>query len=310
MHAVSGFEGTVSSRHAGWLGTVIEITSRATSADVSDAAHRTVMNEVARLQNVFDAFDPASNLRRWLDGTEAPLPELVEVLDLAETWRSQGGGAFDPAAVAFTKLWTSAAADDALPTNEVLAAVVTSIATARRPRPPTWAPPDVPYELNALAKGWIVDRAVDAAWSTEGLRALTVNAGGDLVHRGPAPIVVGIEDPARPYDNVAPLLAVRLQDGAIATSGSARRGWKVAGRWYPHVIDPRSGRPVDHHASVSVVADDAVTADVLATIIGVLVTDEALTFAEEQRVACCIVGSDRAVHRSAAWVPLELTPGS
>ena len=49
---------------------------------------------------------------------------------------------------------------------------------------------------------------------------------------------------------------------------------------------------------------------VLATIIGVLVTEEALTFAEEQRVACCIVGSDRAVHRSAAWVPLELTPGS
>ena len=129
-----------------------------------------------------------------------------------------------------------------------------------------------------------------------------MNAGGDLRHRGDGPVPVGIEDPLHPYDNVAPMLVVPLDNAALATSGGARRGWDIAGEWYPHVIDPRSGIPVRHHASVSVLAPDAATADVVATVVGVLTTDEAVAFVTGiPSVSCCAVSPTGELRTSSDW---------
>ena len=65
-------------------------------------------------------------------------------------------------------------------------------------------------------------------------------------------------------------MTIELRDAGMATSGRARRGYRIGGRWYSHVIDPRTGRTVDDVASVTVVASSAATADVLATLLGVL----------------------------------------
>ena len=95
----------------------------------------------------------------------------------------------------------------------------------------------------------------------------------------------------------------------LATSGSARRGWRIAGRWYSHVIDPRSGRPVDHVASASVVAPDAATADAVATVLSVLAPAEGVAFVEGlddvPDVAALVVGADGSTWRSAGWAALE-----
>ena len=162
--------------------------------------------------------------------------------------------------------------------------------------PPAW-------NLNALAKGLIVDRAVAAAAAVASVTDVLVNAGGDLRHHGAEALVVDIEDPARPYDNAEPLTRVALADGALATSGGTRRGWTIDGRWYSHVLDPRSGRPVDHVSSASVLAPDAATADVVATICAVLVPTEAVAFVEAlaEPVACLLVEPGGARHRSVRW---------
>jgi thiamine biosynthesis lipoprotein len=75
----------------------------------------------------------------------------------------------------------------------------------------------------------------------------------------------------------------------------------VGGQSFSRVIDPRTGWPVTHTTSVSVVASDAMTADVLSTTLGVLAPVEALSRAEEEGWACLLLGSDGVERMSSAW---------
>jgi len=290
------------SRHHGLLGTVIELQIWAPGSDVGEAVERVAIDEIERLQRVFNVHDPESELRRWLDGAISPSAELEAVLSLATMWRTRSAGAFDPAAGALADLWDTTASRARAPSagevDEVLRAM----------RDPT-DPRSRPSTLNAIAKGWVVDRSLQQAMGVEGALGLTINAGGDLLHRGPRALLVGIEDPQRPFDNAPPLLRVRLPGGALATSGGSRRGWRIGERWYSHVIDPRSGQPVDQIASASVLAPDAATADAVATVLSVSAPAEGLAFAGGlEGIGCCIVERDGTVHRNAQWLEHELDP--
>lgn len=81
-------------------------------------------------------------------------------------------------------------------------------------------------------------------------------------------------------DNAPPLLTFDLCDAAVATSGSARRGFSVGEEWISHVLDPRTGQPAGSSASVTVVAADATTADAVATIVSVMDVAEGLAFVD------------------------------
>ncbi len=283
-------------RHHGVLGTVIEL--RIGSADgevcdeVAELVDAAVIAEIERLQAVFNARDERSQLRRWARGEVSdPSPELAEVLASADEWTRRSGGAFDPRVGRLVEIWTQAAADARVPADAELRDAVEAT---------TGAPGLI--DLSAIAKGWIVDRAAEVGIAQAGVATLTVNAGGDLRHMGDGSIVVGIEDPHRPFDNAPPLTAVRLSSGALATSGGARRGWRIGGRWYPHVLDPRSGRPVERVASASVLAPDAATADVVATVLTVAEIDEGMALVgDHDGVECLVVDRDGAILTSPGW---------
>ena len=148
--------------------------------------------------------------------------------------------------------------------------------------------------LNAIAKGWIVDRAAE---TVPYLQTLILDAGGDVLNVGPRAIRVGVENPKRPYDNEPPLMTVLIQNAALATSGPARRG--------DHLVDPRTGRTPTEVLSASVVAQDAATADVVATILAVGGVAEGMDFAEEVGVAAALVDADGQPHCNDRWVSIE-----
>jgi thiamine biosynthesis lipoprotein len=113
------------------------------------------------------------------------------------------------------------------------------------------------FDPTGVVKGWAVERAATF------LRELPdtdfcLSAGGDLACRaarpGSDPWRIGIEDPRDPTRILA---VVPLRAGAVATSGTAHRG--------PHLVDARTGRPPERVASVTVVADSLIWADIDAT---------------------------------------------
>ena len=119
-----------------------------------------------------------------------------------------------------------------------------------------WTRPDgvAVLDPSGVVKGWAADRAAAP------LRALDdtdfcLSAGGDMVARAAeTPWRIGIEDP---HDPSRILATVPLNDGAVATSGTAHRGG--------HLVDARTGLPPDGVASVTVVAGTLTWADIDAT---------------------------------------------
>jgi thiamine biosynthesis lipoprotein len=110
---------------------------------------------------------------------------------------------------------------------------------------------------DGVVKGWAVERA---AAPLRGLAEtdFCLSAGGDVlcgtVDPDGAPWRIGIEDP-RDVGRV--LAVVPVHDGAVATSGTARRG--------QHLVDARTGRPPEGVASVTVLSDSLTWADIDAT---------------------------------------------
>lgn len=265
-----------------------------------------VLAEFDRLEALLTVHRSDSALVRWRRGDlDDPGSEVTEVLRLAELWWRAGEGALHPATAATSARWHRAAEvgepphDDELDALAATAAALPYTVAGGRVR----RTGDVSaVDLNAIAKGWIVDRACAVGRAVAGVTGLVVNAGGDLVHAGVGEVVVAIEDPARPHDNVAPLDRVAISGAALATSGSAHRGVRVAGRWYGHVIDPRTARPVDRIRSASVIAPDAATADAVATIVAVLPVGESFALVEElEGVSCCLVDAGGEVHVDPSW---------
>ncbi|KEF35197.1 nosX protein [Deinococcus sp. RL] len=277
------------------LGTELELQIVAATRPQAEAAERAALDEVERLSALLNRFDPASEFSRWAatEGQPLPLsPELRQVLEQAELWRERSGGAFHPGADALGALWAAAAARGHPPDPQALAAVTAAL------RFPLWTLNQggtatrhgtLPFGLNALAKGYVVDRAAEAAFAAPGVRAVLVNAGGDLRTLGGRGVRVAVADPSTPRDDAPPLTWVRVRQGALATSGGAHRGYRIGPAQFSHVLDPRSGQPVAAVLGVTVTAPDCLTADALATALSVLGPAEGLALAERTPGAAALL---------------------
>lgn len=305
--------------HEGVLGTSLELHVRAEAEPAARRAERRVLDEIERLRAIFSTYDPASELSRFQAlpaGREMPAsPELAGVWAEAERWRRATGGAFDPRAGALGPIWRDAARTGRLPTGAALQAARTRMA----PKAGRLVDPagltlqrlsDSPLTLDAIAKGFIVERACRAA-AGAGVRGVVLNLGGDLRVVGDRPQTVAIA-PARgdsdsDSTSAEPLALVAVRDRSIATSGSSRRGFLVGSRWFSHILDPRTGRPADGVAQATVIAPDGATADALATAFNVMDPADALRLADATpEVACLIVAADGRIERSRRWAAYEV----
>jgi thiamine biosynthesis lipoprotein len=129
--------------------------------------------------------------------------------------------------------------------------------------------PGIELDLGGVVKEYAVDR-VAALCRGAGVAAGLVNLGGDVGVVGPrpdgAPWRIGIRHPRKPGRLLETL---EMRSGALATSGDYERCLVIDGVRYGHILDPRTGWPVRHLASVSVAAELCVVAGSAATI-GVL----------------------------------------
>ncbi len=126
-------------------------------------------------------------------------------------------------------------------------------------------PTDTQLDVSSLAKGYAVDQlAVIAANIVDNFM---IEIGGEVVAQGQSlrqkAWVIGIEDPNQPGRVKQP---VSLYNEALATSGTYRNQAVINGRQYAHIIDPRTGYPVQLDvSSVSVKAPTCLLADAWAT---------------------------------------------
>ena len=130
--------------------------------------------------------------------------------------------------------------------------------------------PRIRIDFDAIAQGYTSD-LVGLLLESKGIRNYLIDVGGEVLGKGLKPDgkiwSVAIEMPARNSMDERKIQAIlMLTDKAISTSGSYRKYYEENGTRYSHTIDPSNGYPVKHNLlSVSVIADDCITADAYAT---------------------------------------------
>ena len=302
------------SYHENVMGTSMELRIAADDADAARRAEARVLAEIDRLAAIFSNHDDRSEFRRWQADTGGPVAisrELFEVLEAADRWRTLSGGAFEPGVQALGRIWAEAASEDRLPDpGELDGARATLSHPAWRLDPAKGTAErlgDGPLSLDAIAKGFILERACGAALSAnDGVRGLFLNVGGDLRAAGEGPRTIAIAAPRPGATAIEPIATVELRDRALATSGGHHRGFAIGGRHYSHILDPRTGRPAEAVALAAVIAARSADADALATTLNVLPIAEGLRLVESiPDVEALIVDPEGRIARTAGWQRFE-----
>ncbi len=295
--------------HENVLGTSCELTLHCDSQEDAIAAEKVALAEIDRLTKILSGYDVDSEWSKLLgeQGSTEVLSvsrELRNVLEQGEQIRQQTAGAFDFRAGALSKLWISTAEENRIPTAMERAAVTSGFATT--PYELTEAGLRWNTELNlstdGLAKGYVIDQVAQRLIEMKTVTGCCVNIGGDLKVLGDAKASVSIENPFRPMEGAAPLLGIRSEGVAVSTSGNYRRIITVAGRRFSHILDTRSGMPVDHVVSATVVAPTASASDALATAFSVMPVADSLALAEQlDKTECFLVLAGGETRSSMGW---------
>jgi thiamine biosynthesis lipoprotein len=228
----------------------------------SSALARAVTDELDRIDELLSNYRSDSVLERFNAArTTEPqtLPaELVTLLQLAADVHRASDGCFDPTVRPLVRLWGFDGDSPHVPADSELEAVrarvgfdKVAIVDAQHVRKLAG---DVEIDMASIGQGYTVGRLAAVA-ERFGLKDYLVEIGGELLGRGRRPDGrswrVGVESPAA---EGAALRALPLPtDGitAVITSGTYRHFFEDHGKVYGHILDPRTGRPVDH-ALVSV----------------------------------------------------------
>ncbi|MCP5287296.1 MAG: FAD:protein FMN transferase [Burkholderiaceae bacterium] len=251
------------------MGTAIHVELWADRRGDAEAAIDAVMAEMHRIDATYSPHKPESELSRInRDAGRTAVPvsdETYALLARAQAFAELSVGAFDISYAAVGRLYDYRRG--IAPDDITLARARTLVGwrgieldpTARSVR---FARDGMCIDLGGFAKGHAVDGAT-AHLKALGIRHAYVSAGGDsrvIGDRRGRPWSVAVRDPRR-ADAVAALLP--LEDCAVSTSGDYERFFERAGVRHHHLIDPATGRSPTALRSVTVIADDGLTAEAL-----------------------------------------------
>ena len=201
--------------------------------------------------------------------------DLFRVLDASQRLAQESGGAFDVTAAPLIHLWRRARRIGQLPDRTDLAAAqaLTGFAMMTldaRERTVALRERQMQLDLGGIGKGFAADEAA-AVLKDLGYPNSLVALGGDVVASGAPPGAPGwtvdVETLSRAEQGTPRVL---LRDAAVSTSGDAEQWVEIGGVRYSHILDPRTGQPITGRSSVTVVAGNATTSDMLATAVDVL----------------------------------------
>jgi FAD:protein FMN transferase len=270
------------------MGTTCQITFAARDARAGEAFAQAAVQWVADFEAKYSRFIPESLIgrinrsagREWVEVDE----ETDRLFSLCQELHFFSRGAFDPTALPLIRLWNWKADPPVIPGDAAIQQARELVGwrkVQRRPGAIHLPREGMSLDLGGIGKEYAVDRVVQIA-QEHGIPDVLVDLGQDVRAMGCPPgrpaWHVGLEDPRSPgrcWTGVA------AQDLAVATSGDYLRRFEHAGRRYGHILDPRTGYPVNNGSrAVTVLAPTCTIAGLLSTTAFILGPDEGLQMIE------------------------------
>lgn len=269
------------------MGSPCEVLCETDSAQLAEEITELVAAEAWRVQGKFSRYIKENLIARINTACGAAIAvddETADLLDFGATLYELSEGRFDVTSGVLREVWTFDGSDR-VPrepqVTDVLQRVGWNKVTWQRPQ--LRMPAGMEIDLGGIGKEYAVDRCARLANEHGGVPTL-VNFGGDLAATSPpnkrAAWRVGVE--GKQLD--AADRVIDLRQGALATSGDARRFLLKDGVRYGHILDPTTGWPVTNAPnSVTVAAETCTQAGMLSTL-AMLKGADAENFLEEQGV--------------------------
>lgn len=281
-------EWTFAGRIMGTRYSVVVLVDQTVEALGEEALGDLILAQLTQVDSAMSTWKPDSEVSRFnRHRSTDPFPVSAETLQVvagAQQVSGASGGAFDVTVGPLVDAWGFGADEPTEPPAEQQLAALSERVGYRKltvdlaAATLTKLHPELEINLSAIAKGYAVDRVVQAL-KESGVASALVDVGGEVYALGrPAPDRkwrVAIE---RPDGSGETQRILELENQALATSGDYRNFRTLDdGRTVSHLFDPRTQAPMQHAgASVSVIAPDCTTADAWATALFVLGPKEGL----------------------------------
>ena len=254
------------------MGTIIDLVVEHDSPDqiLAEAARRLKIYEQR-----FSANDPRSELMQinHLAGT-APLavhPELFHLIKMGKAHSEAADSQLNIAIGPLVQTWRIGFSDAKVPTDREIQQLFPitdpkKILLSEKNQTVFLQEKGMALDLGALAKGYIADLLV-TYFKEVGVSSALINLGGNVVVLGPARNHadfywrIGIQNPLLPRNHYSAVLKIRNQ--STVTSGVYERHLEAEGKQYHHILDPKSGYPIETEVvSLTIVSDASITGEI------------------------------------------------
>ena len=325
-HAEQAASGpTLAVRSAQVMGTRVTVTFWGVADDEVDASAKLVFTEFDRVDRLMSSWIDSSDVSR-INAAAGHKPvevgdEVLGVILRSLEVSKQSGGAFDITVGAFRGLWKfdqdidGTIPDRASVEKRLPLVNYKDVLVDRKKKTVELRRKGMRITLGGIAKGYAVDCAI-AILRRRDHHDFILQAGGDLYvsgRRGDRAWRVGIRDPRGARDAIFAI--AEIQDRTFSTSGDYERSVMVNGVRYHHILDPKTGYPVTRSRSVTVLAPDALTADVWSTALFVMGYQAGMKqLAKMPGIEAVFVDGQNQVHISPGlegkvWISKQPTPG-
>jgi FAD:protein FMN transferase len=257
------------------MGTTFSVVVYGPEGAKLEAAARAAIGEIRRIEGLLSMFRPDSECSIVNRGAaRRPVqvsPELHHLLSRCLEHSRETDGAFDITVGPLKRAWGFVGGNGCVPAAEALAEARSHVGSRHvrldaGTRAVRFDHPGVAIDLGGVGKGYAVDRAADVLRAHGIVTALVAGSTSSLFGLGAPPEEprgwrADIRDAESPGTRIA---EVFLRDTALTTSGTGEKCFWSGGTLYSHILDPRTGWPVQSTAQVSVVTPRAVDGEVWA----------------------------------------------
>lgn len=264
--------------------------------------------EVQRVEALISSWDPESQTsavnRQAGLAPQAVDTELYQLLKRCQRVFALTEGAFDVTFASLDRIWSFDGSMTDLPDSAAVEASRSLIGfdevVFESQKNSIFLPrKGMKIGFGGIGKGYAANRA-RKVMEDLGIANGLVNAGGDVLawggNAGAESWRVAVSDPSDPRE---PMAWLDVSGQAVVTSGNYEKFAMIKGTRYSHIIDPRTGWPVQGVKSVTLICPDAELADALATSVFVLGIEQGLALVNRlKNVECLMVDDKDEVHSS------------
>jgi thiamine biosynthesis lipoprotein len=278
------------------MGTFAHIVAVAQDSDTAEKCVRAALDEIRKVDDLMSDYKKDSEIsrvnREAFEKAVQVSESTYEVLQRSIEFSKMTNGAFDITVGPLVALFRNAKKSKIAPSEQQIAQAKSKVGFEKlkldsENRTIQFSEEGMLLDLGGIAKGYAIDKAIEAAQSNDAIGAM-VDIGGDVRCFGLPPAgkdhwLIGLQDPNSAIEGIEGgglRLVLKITNAAVATSGDYQQFVLIEGKRYSHIMDRRTGTSAGGLSSVTIITDNATDADALATAVSVMGVEKGLALIE------------------------------